>query len=194
MKTAFAATELQIARRHLLLGTAVAGASLVVPAVVMGQAEPPVSGFHGSAKPPFAMPWPAQLTLLDGSSWRPPSPADAVAVVLVFWSVTCPFCDRHHPAVHRLQTASAGRGLRVITAAQEATDAPGRERVRLHLQQGNWPLPVLREHDALRRIFGTRRVTPTTVVIDRQGLVREVIPGLMSEDDVLGLLERYAPL
>jgi hypothetical protein len=40
---------------------------------------------------------------------------------------------------------------------------------------------------ALRAVLTARRSYPMTCVIDRQGVLREVIPGEMAEDDVMGL-------
>ncbi|MEY2655033.1 MAG: hypothetical protein RLZZ524_2061, partial [Pseudomonadota bacterium] len=34
-----------------------------------------------------------------------------------------------------------------------------------------------------------RRIVPLTCVIDRSGVLREVIPGEMAEDDVMGLIK-----
>ncbi len=136
---------------------------------------------------PARMVWPTPLTQLDGAPWTPPSASHPSAVVLVFWSTTCPFCARHNPHVQKLHAASAGKALRVVTTAQDARLAD----ITAYQQRNGYQFPVLREHDALRRPFMARRVIPLTVVIDREGLVREVIPGEMFEEDVLGLLKAY---
>lgn len=132
------------------------------------------------------MEWPSSITLLDGSAWRAPTAAKPAAVVLVFWSTTCPFCARHNPHVQKLH-AAAGPRLRVLTAAQDPVLAD----VSAYQRRHGYQFPVAREHDALRRLFPARRVIPLTVAIDRDGWVREVIPGEMFEEDVLGFLKVY---
>ena len=38
-------------------------------------------------------------------------------------------------------------------------------------------------------MLAARAIIPLTATIDRQGLLHEVIPGEMAEDDVLGLIK-----
>ena len=52
-----------------------------------------------------AVNWPA-VTLLDGTPW-PNGRARDSAVVVVFWSLTCPYCERHNAHVARLHRAAA---------------------------------------------------------------------------------------
>jgi thiol-disulfide isomerase/thioredoxin len=154
------------------------GALALAPSVIQAQ---------GPAANAAKMVWPSAIPLLDGTSWAVPSPAQPSAVILVFWSTTCPFCARHNPHVQKLHAASAGKGLRVLTAATD--ERP--DDVRAYLLRHGYQFPVARDHDALRRLVTTRRVIPLTVAIDREARIREVIPGEMFEEDVLGLLKVY---
>jgi hypothetical protein len=71
--------EMKFSRRHLL-------GSLAAVAAAPLQAAPPAPG--------EPVHWP-ELTLLDGARWVP---AADRAQVVVFWSVSCPFCKRHNAA------------------------------------------------------------------------------------------------
>lgn len=157
-------------RRHLLLG--VAGAAMFpVWADVLR------TGQH--------VEWPT-IALLDGELLPPRHWRDRAAV-LVFFSTTCPFCVRHNQQVQRLHEAARGRPLQVLGAAVGEEGAA----VRDYLQKRGLSFPVTLQGKALRARFSSRQVIPLTVVIDRGGVLREVIPGEMFDEDVLGLL-RYA--
>lgn len=125
--------------------------------------------------------WP-ELRLLDGR----PLPAPALqqrAAVLVFFSTSCPFCRRHNQHVQKLVNASAGLPLQVLGVAQDRSA----DDVRRYLAQQGLRFDVTLDEQALRARLSPRRVIPLTCVLDREGRLREVIPGEMFEEDVLGL-------
>ncbi|MBB1160405.1 TlpA disulfide reductase family protein [Aquariibacter albus] len=170
------------ARRRLLqagLGT------LLLPAGAPPKAAP--------ATPPRPDPlargdrvnWPQPLPLLDGGLLDLQALHDQ-AVVLVFWASYCPFCRRHNPHVQALHRAAAGKPLRVLTASFDRPEA-----ARAYLRQNAYDFPVTLEAKRLAPLFSTRDVLPLTVVIDRGGRLREVIPGEMFAEDVAELI-RYA--
>mgnify|MGYP000853188379 FL=1 len=130
-----------------------------------------------------AVNWPA-VTLLDGTPW-PNGRARDSAVVVVFWSLTCPYCERHNAHVARLHRAAAGRPLSVLGAVRERDV----EAVRRHMAQRGWSFPVTLDGAALGDALSPRRSVPLTVTVDRQGRLQEVIPGEMFEDDVMGFLK-----
>ena len=44
------------------------------------------------------------------------------------------------------------------------------------------------DHDALAAALAARRVIPLTLLVDRQGRLKQAIPGEMFEEDVMELL------
>ncbi len=130
--------------------------------------------------------WP-QVRLLDGSGWTA-AQAEGKAVVAVFWSITCPFCRRHNAHVEKLRQAAVGRPLEVITIARE-NDPPAVQR---YLSRQGWKFAVTLDHEPMRAALSTRNMVPLTATVDRRGRLRQVIPGEMLEEDVLGLLELAA--
>jgi thiol-disulfide isomerase/thioredoxin len=159
--------------RRRLLG-AVAWGTLAAPWPA-AWAAPPAPG--------DAVQWP-QVHLLDGAIWDA-SQTQGKAVVAVFWSTTCPFCRRHNAHVDKLRQAAAGRPLEVVTIARE-TDP---QVVRRYLDKQGWQFAVTLDQAAMRAALSHRNMIPLTVTVDRQGRLKQVIPGEMFEEDVLDLIK-----
>ena len=66
----------------------------------------------------------------------------------------------------------------------EATPAA----VRRYLAANGYAFPVSLDHDALAAALAARRVIPLTLLVDRQGRLKQAIPGEMFEEDVMELL------
>ncbi len=135
------------------------------------------------AAPGQAVAWP-EVTLLDGSRFGA-AQAQGRALVVVFWSTTCPFCRRHNQHLEKLHRAAAGRRLAVLGVARERDAAA----VRRHASEHGYTFPITLEQAPLAAALSARRVIPLTVTIDRGGRLLQVIPGEMFEDDVLELLQ-----
>lgn len=131
-----------------------------------------------------AVAWPA-VALLDGSRWSAEQ-ARGQAVVVVFWRLDCPYCERHNAHVAKLHRAAAGKPLTVLGVVVRERDA---QAVRSHMAKRDWQFPVTLDSAAMSAALSERRSVPLTVSVDRQGKLREVIPGEMFEDDVLGFLK-----
>lgn len=125
--------------------------------------------------------WPA-LHLLDGTTLDPQAWQDQAAV-LVFWATWCPYCLRHNAHVDKLYRDGRNQGLRVLGLALE--DDAGK--VRRYMAAHGYGFPVALNGDTLRRRLTARKVLPMTAVLDRQGRLRQLVSGEMTEDDVLDL-------
>ena len=77
---------------------------------------------------------------------------------------------------------SDGVNIRSWVAYRDATA------VAAHVAREELALPVTLEAQALRQWLNARRVMPMTCVIDRESVLRELIPGEMADADVQGLL------
>ena len=157
-----------LARRRWLLGVGL-GLGLARPAA------------WAAAAPGDTIAWPA-LTLVDGRTLAPDAWHDTAAVV-VFWATWCGYCRRHNAHIDKLHRQSTDPHLRVLGVAVDA-EAPA---VRRYLQTNGYSFPVVAGAPGLREQFTARRVVPMTCLVDRHGRLRQVIPGEMSEDDVMGL-------
>jgi hypothetical protein len=157
--------------------------------LVGGLAWPLVAAVPGAwalpAAPGETVRWP-DVRLLDGARWLPPP---GHAVVATFWSATCEYCVRHNARLEKLhRAAAAGRPLVVLGVCKDASAAIARR----HIDELGYSFPNTLDAAPLAAVLSTRRITPLTVTVDREGRLKQVIPGEMSEDDVMELLERLA--
>lgn len=143
----------------------------------------PLAALAAPAEPGAAVAWP-QVSLLDGKPWGADD-ARASAVVVVFWSTTCPFCRSHNRHIEQLHRAAAGKALRVLGVARERDAAT----VRRYAAQQGYSFPITTDYPAMAQALSTRNHIPLTVTIDRQGRLKQVIPGEMFEEDVMELLQ-----
>lgn len=132
-----------------------------------------------------AVAWP-EVDLLDGRRFGP-AQAAGQAVVVVFWSTTCPYCRRHNVHIEQLHRAAvaAGAALTVLGVARER-DAT---RVRRYAQQQGYSFAITLDHAPLAAALTARNMIPLTATVSRRGQLVEVIPGEMFEADVMGLLQ-----
>ena len=125
------------------------------------------------------------IELLDGAVIRPEQWRNTAAVI-VFWSTTCTYCGRHNARMECLHRASRALPLRVLGVCQDRD----LESVRRHAFQHGYTFPITLQGDELRPRLVTRRgLVPMTVTLDAAGRLHDVIPGEMSEDDVMSLLQ-----
>ena len=122
------------------------------------------------------------MALLDGSRW---TPAPGRAQVVVFWSVTCPFCQRHNAHVDKLYRAAGAGGPQVLTVSRDRDAAA----VQRYLAANGYAFPVTLAHEAMSAALAARRIIPLTVLVDARGRLKQAIPGEMFEEDVLELLK-----
>jgi peroxiredoxin len=159
-------------RRSLLLALAAGGLA----------ANGPVAGLQRGdtlVAPP--------LPLLDGRLLRPED-WPGRAWVLSFFTLDCPYCQRHNARLDGLSRRMDGQGMRILGVTQDRPEA-----VREHLRRHGLGFDTTAQGAALRSLITSRRIVPFTAVVDATGVVRELIPGEMSDDDVHGLARWAAP-
>jgi len=127
-----------------------------------------------------------EITLLDGRT-LPAGHYAGKPVVIEYWASWCPFCARQNPHLQKLTDATRGKGLEVLAISIDKQPGEARD----YLAKHAYTFDAAMETDALRAVFGKRRVIPEIFVIDAQGKLAEIIPGEMFEEDVLELA-RYA--
>lgn len=156
-------------RRRLLATWA---ATLPWPALAWAQATP-------TDAPTIT--WP-RLQLLDGSVWSPDSWKGRPAIVVI-WATYCPYCMRHNARLDQLHRSATAKGLRILAVATDTDEAE----VRQYMAEHGYGFPVTLDKGQLRQRLSTRRMIPLTALIQANGQLRMVIPGEMSEDDIMGL-------
>ena len=143
-------------------------------------------GAHAAPAAGEAVAWP-DVALLDGSAWGAKQAAGK-AVVVVFWSTTCPFCRRHNQHVEKLHQQARGRPLEVLGVARDRDVAA----VRRYAAVQGYSFPITTDHARLAAALGPRNVIPLTITIDRQGRLLRSFPGEMFEEDVLEFMRLAA--
>lgn len=135
------------------------------------------------AAPGTPVQWPV-VDLLGGGQFGP-AQAAGHAMVVVFWSLTCPFCRRHNQHVEKLHRQAQGRKLKVLTVSRDRQPAD----VQRYVAQQGYSFPVTLAHTPMAQALSQRNMIPLTVTVDRAGLLKQVYPGEMFEEDVLEFLD-----
>ncbi|MEN9419492.1 MAG: hypothetical protein RI988_3112 [Pseudomonadota bacterium] len=150
-------------------------------AATAAAAGAPAPALAAPSQPGELVRWP-DVKLLDGRVWSAEQ-ARGQAVIVVFWSTTCPFCLRHNAHLEQLRRALAGQPVQILTAARDREV----QAVQRYLQRHGYGFAVTMDHAPLAEALTTRKVIPLTVLVDRQGRLKQVIPGEMFEEDVMAL-------
>jgi thiol-disulfide isomerase/thioredoxin len=115
---------------------------------------------------------PLDLVDLAGKRWRLEELTGQV-VVLNFWATWCEPCRIEMPSLEAM--AARRRADRVVVAAVNYREAP--EAIRGFLERAPFRPPILLDRDGeVGRRYQLRSL-PTSFVIDRKGVIREVILG-----------------
>ena len=135
----------------------------------------PTSPLVGKPAPTF------KLTSLDGKT------IDLAAlkgkpVVLDFWATWCPPCRKLTPAIQALHK-DKGDKVVILGLARDEADA-----VRQYTKENGVTITQVIAPDDLAQTYGVDGI-PTTVFIDKTGIVRDVHVGI-SPDDIEGPLRR----
>ena len=139
---------------------------------LLAVAPPAASGQTGKA--------PAlELKDLRGRSHRL-SDYKGKVVLLNFWATWCPPCRAEVPDLIRWQREYGKAGLQVIGVTYPPTD---RAQVRAFLRRHRVIYPVLIGSNETRALFFGGETLPGTVVIDREGNVRELIEGIILPEE-----------
>lgn len=91
-----------------------------------------------------------------------------------FWATWCTPCRREIPALLQATDALQGAGLQLLLVA-----ADSRQAVRTYLADRRWNATVLIDQYGSALQHYRIDVLPTTVVVDRQGLIVETLKGEM---------------
>lgn len=181
-------------RRQLLTGGALLGGSLALGwhGAAGAQAAAPSSAATEAKAGPLpgvgtilALP---ELTLLDGSVFRPAQSQGRVLVVY-WWASTCPFCALQSPEMQKLWDAERRKpqGLQFLTLSIDRKP----EDAQAYLQQKGYTFPAGFVTPQIQRVMPKPKGLPITLVRGRDGRVLQAEKGQLFPEDV-ELLARWA--
>lgn len=146
--------------------------------VALPPAETVVEARQGEPAPDFT------LTDVDGKA-HSLAAYRGRPVVLYFWASWCPYCTNEMPQLNRVRAAYQEAGLEIL--AVNILEQPAKARSVSRSLGVEYPV-LLDETGAVTRTFAVR-ATPTYVLIDREGIYRDVIVGSPREGVLQAKLE-----
>jgi thiol-disulfide isomerase/thioredoxin len=101
-------------------------------------------------------------------------------VLLNFWATWCPPCRAEIPELVKWQREYGSRGFQIIGVTYPPTN---RRKVRSFLRAFKVTYPVLLGDKKTKALFDAGDTLPFSVVIDREGKVRENIEGILLPEE-----------
>jgi thiol-disulfide isomerase/thioredoxin len=187
------------ARRTWLLG-GVAAVAAAAGATLFMRREPSrrgidAAGSAGSATPPGSAPLPEDR--LWTLSFERPAGGELVMgslrgrlTLVNFWATWCPPCVKELPMLDRFHRDHAGTGWHVVGLAIDGP-TPVRQFLARAPVGFDIGLAGLDGIDLGKLLGNETGALPFTVVLDRQGRVVERKLGELTEDDLLGWVQRH---
>jgi peroxiredoxin len=101
-------------------------------------------------------------------------------VVVNFWATWCPPCKAEMPGINAFYEAHQAEGLVVLAVNAKESESL----VRPFIESSGFTFPVLLDPAGAVVNQYQVRSFPTTVIIDRDGVVRHIQVGLISEEEL----------
>lgn len=101
-------------------------------------------------------------------------------VLLNFWATWCPPCRAEMPALVKWQREYRTRGLQVIGVTYPPIEA---SEVRQFIRSIRVNYPIVLGSKETKDLFDTGETLPYTVIIDREGRVRDRIEGIILDEE-----------
>ncbi len=105
-------------------------------------------------------------------------------VIVNFWATWCPPCKAEMPGINNFYEAHQDNGLVVLAVNAQESES----QVRPFIEASGFTFPVLL--DPAGSVVNQYQVHsfPTTIVIDREGVVRHIQVGMISEEELEGIV------
>lgn len=101
-------------------------------------------------------------------------------VLLNFWATWCPPCRAEMPDLIKWQRQYRSKGLQVIGITYPPTEL---QEVRTFIRSIGVNYPIVLGEKESKALFDPGETLPFTVVIDRQGNIRERIEGILLDEE-----------
>lgn len=175
-------------RRRWLNRLMVIGGGLTLAAPSAGQAPAPAGGTGLDEARAPELPSPGarlalpDVDLLESGRFRA-ADAQGQVLVLYWWASWCPFCAQQTPAIQALWDKQRSRGLMMLGLSVDRQAHEARE----YRRRKGYTFPSALVTASVQRMLPKPRGLPITVVVGRDGLVRQAERGQIFPEDVEAL-------
>lgn len=109
--------------------------------------------------------------------------------IINFWATDCPGCIKEMPGLTNIYNQLKGQGLQII-AVSMIYDPPNQ--VLNFTHKNKIPFPVVLDVDGqIARSFGDIRLTPTSILIDKNGKIIDKVIGELDFNKLNALLKKH---
>jgi peroxiredoxin/uncharacterized membrane protein YphA (DoxX/SURF4 family) len=110
-------------------------------------------------------------------------------VLLVFWNMTCPTCQKEMPLLQKTFDREGADGISIITV-----HGPGRaEAIKSYCLSQGLTLPVLLDIQGdVGSSYGVMQL-PATFVLDQSGVIRSIDPVFETQEELDNLITQFLP-
>lgn len=127
-----------------------------------------------------------ELATLEGNRFRL-SDHEGKVVILNFWATWCAPCRVEIPDLIEMQEELKDEGVLFVGIS---LDHEGKEIVEQFAAEADFNYPILLDDGSVSDKYGGIYALPTTVLIDRDGNISYRIPGMVTKDYLLPILEK----
>ena len=109
-------------------------------------------------------------------------------VCIMTWASWCPYCKASMPGLHDFYVDAKKSGRPVEILAVAIRDSP--EKAKQVYAERALPYPTGIEDASFEKLYPASRKTPTWVIVDKDGIVREVGAGRASRSDIEAMMRK----
>ena len=135
----------------------------------------------GSAAPDFT------LETFDGRKITL-SELKGKGVCIMTWASWCPYCKASMPPLYDYYQAAKKAGKNIEIVAVAIRDKPDRAK-QVYIERG-LPYPTGIEDANFEKLYPSSRKTPSWIMVDRDGIVRDVTSGRVFPNDIANLFKQ----
>ena len=129
-----------------------------------------------------------ELASISGEMFRLSEQRGKV-VVINFWATWCGPCRIEIPDLIRMQDLLKADGVQFVGIS---LDEEGKEIVETFAEEANFNYPILLDDGSISEKFGGIYALPTTVIVDRKGNIQHRIPGMVTSEYLMPILQEIA--